>query len=87
MAAGEDPRLTRLTALCLALPEAGREVNDRHAAFRVRTRIFAYVLDHHHGDGIVAVNVKAPEGLPAALAEAGGWGWCDPVMSGAPPLV
>ena len=32
----EPPRLRRLTAICLALPEATRELSGRHATFRVR---------------------------------------------------
>lgn len=54
----EDPRLVRVTRLCLALPEAQRELHGSHARFFVRTRTFAYFLDDHHGDGIVAVTGK-----------------------------
>jgi predicted DNA-binding protein (MmcQ/YjbR family) len=63
----EDPRLARLTEICLALPEAAREDQGRHAAFLVRKRTFAYWLDDHHGDGIVAVTAKAPLGENADL--------------------
>ena len=38
-----------------------------HAAFLVRKRIFAYYLDNHHGDGIVAVTCKALPGDNTAL--------------------
>lgn len=64
---GEDPRLGRLSAICLELPEAQREVTGRHAAFRVRGRTFVYFLDDHHGDGIVGLNAKAPAGGAEAL--------------------
>ena len=67
----EDERLTRLTALCLALPEAEREISGRHATFRVRKRTFAYFLDDHHGDGIVGVTFKAPSGMSEALTRGG----------------
>src|ERR1700730_15846563 len=58
----EDPRLTRLTAICLALPEAERSLRGDHADFRVRGRVFVYYLDNHHGDGIVSVCCKSELG-------------------------
>ncbi len=61
--------LERLSAICLDLPEAKREVKDRHAAFRVRGRTFAYFLDDHHGDGIVGLNAKAAPGVAEALID------------------
>ncbi len=64
----EDPRLTRLTEICLALPEAERETYGDHAAFLVRKKKFVYFLDNHHGDGIVAVCWRAP-GENLALVE------------------
>jgi len=66
----EDRRLVRLTKICLALPEAKREYNGRHASFLVRKRVFAYFLNDHHGDGIVAVTCKVLPGDNAALASA-----------------
>jgi predicted DNA-binding protein (MmcQ/YjbR family) len=61
--------LERLTAICAALPEAVREVTGRHAGFKVRGRTFAYYLDDHHGDGMVALNAKLPPGESEALVE------------------
>jgi hypothetical protein len=55
----EDPRLARLSKLCLALPEAVRALHGDHADFRVRKKVFAYFLDSHHGDGIISVCVKS----------------------------
>jgi phosphoribosylglycinamide formyltransferase-1 len=55
----EDPRLTRLTAICLALPETERSLRGDHADFRVRGRVFVYYLDNHHGDGIISVCCKS----------------------------
>ena len=66
----EDPRLARVTSICLALPEATRNVMGRHAGFLVRKRTFAYYLDDHHGDGIVAVNCKVLPGDNTALIRA-----------------
>ena len=58
----EDPRLTRLTQLCLALPDATRATHGSHADFRVRGRVFAYYLNNHHDDGIVSVCCKSELG-------------------------
>jgi hypothetical protein len=64
------PRLARLTKIALALPEAKREIYGSHASFLVRKKTFAYFLDNHHGDGIVAVTCKILPGENAALAAA-----------------
>jgi len=58
----EDPRLTRVSALALALPEAERALQGPHADFRVRKKVYAYYLDDHHGDGIVCVCCKGELG-------------------------
>ena len=58
----EDPRLRRLSTICLALPETGRELRGDHADFRVRRKVFAYFLNNHHGDRIVSVCVKSELG-------------------------
>ena len=63
----EDRRLTRLTKIVSALPETERETHDTHAAFLVRKKRFAYLLDDHHGDGIVALNCRAAPGENTAL--------------------
>jgi hypothetical protein len=62
--------LERLSSLALALPEADRELYRSHASFRVRKKIFAYFLDNHHGDGIVAVTCKVLPRENTALAKA-----------------
>src|SRR5687767_9136659 len=64
-----DPRLDRLSEICLELPEATREDSGRHAGFRVRGRTFAYFLDDHHGDGIVGLVCKLPPGEQETLLE------------------
>ena len=66
----EDSRLSRLTRICLALPEAACRPCGSHAAFLVRKRIFAYFLNDHHGDGIVSVACKVLPGENTALAAA-----------------
>ena len=71
MSSLEDARLTRLTEICLGLPEAARELSGRHARFSVRGRTFAYYLDDHHGDGVVGVVCKAEPAEGEALIGAG----------------
>jgi hypothetical protein len=66
----EDPRLTRLTEIALKLPEAGRKIYGSHAQFFVRKKTFAYFLNNHHGDGIVAISGKVLPGDNKALADA-----------------
>jgi hypothetical protein len=66
----EDPRLSRLTEIALAFPETTRQIYGSHAQFLVRKRTFAYFLDNHHGDGIVAVACKVLPGDNKALVEA-----------------
>jgi predicted DNA-binding protein (MmcQ/YjbR family) len=66
----EDRRLVRLTKICLSLPETTRQLLGSHASFLVRKRIFAYFLNNHHGDGIVAVTAKVLPGDNQALAAA-----------------
>jgi predicted DNA-binding protein (MmcQ/YjbR family) len=68
----EDRRLSRLTGICLALPQTSRECHGSHAAFHVGKNIFAYFLNDHHGDGIVAVTCKVLTGDNTALATADG---------------
>ncbi len=68
--AAEDPRLTRLSKVALALPETTRAICGSHAQFLVRKKTFAYFLDDHHGDGIVAVTCKVLFGENKALVQA-----------------
>jgi phosphoribosylglycinamide formyltransferase-1 len=66
----EDSRLTRVAAICLALPEAVRADMASHAQFTVRKKVFAYFLNDHHGDGIVSVCARAFPGENKKLIEA-----------------
>lgn len=66
----EDPRLTRVTEIALALPDVTRQIYGSHAQFLVRKKTFSYFLDNHHGDGIVAVTGKVLPGDNKALVEA-----------------
>src|SRR5580700_1912784 len=67
MPAALDRRLARLTKICLALPEASRELMGDHAGFKIRKKTFVYFLSDHHGDGIVAVSFKVAPGENARL--------------------
>ena len=66
----DDPRLARVSGICLALPESTRTDMGQHAAFAVRKKKFVYFLNDHHGDGIVSVCAKALPGENNALAAA-----------------
>src|SRR5690348_9482908 len=66
----EDLRLARVTEIALALPETSRQIHGSHAQFLVQKKTFAYYLDNHHGDGIVAIACKVLPGDNKALAEA-----------------
>lgn len=70
MPSAEDSQITRLTTICLALPEATREYGGQHARFAVREKTFAYYLVDHHGDGVVALCCKAVPGENQALIAA-----------------
>ena len=63
----KSERLSLLSEICLALPEATRELKGDHASFRVRKKVFAYFLNNHHGDGIVFICGKALPGDNNAL--------------------
>ena len=58
----EDPRLARVSKLALGLPETTRQLHGSHAQFRIRKKTFAYFLDDHHGDGIVAMTCRVLPG-------------------------
>jgi len=64
------PHLARITKLALSLPEVSRKLHGSHAQFLVRKKTFAYFLDNHHDDGIVAVTCKVLPGENTALAAA-----------------
>jgi hypothetical protein len=66
----EDERLPRVSQIALALPKANRQICSSHVQFLVGKRTFAYFLNNHHGDGIVAIACKVLPGENKALAEA-----------------
>ena len=51
-----------------SLPEAAATTHTgQHYAFEVRGKKFCYYLVDHHGDGRVALNLKAAPGVQQAL--------------------
>ena len=60
--------LDRLTAICLALPEAVKDdKHPPHRGFLVGTKNFAWYTDNEHGDGRIALGVRAAPGENEAL--------------------
>ena len=51
-------RYRKLRSLCEGLPEVSSEPYGDHTKFVVRKKTFAYYLNNHHNDGIVAVCCK-----------------------------
>ena len=63
MAPNPEKLLERLTKIAEALPEVTCERQLQHATFLVAgKKKFAYFLNDHHGDGIIAVSTRAAAG-------------------------
>lgn len=58
----------RVAAIVAELPEATC-TGDQHLTLAVRKKTFGYVLDDHHGDGVVGVAFKAPAGEQEVLVQ------------------
>ena len=69
-----------LRGICLGLPEA-TEIGGQMPSFRVRDKTFVWYCDNHHGDGKLALWLKAAPGEQEMLVAA------DPVKFFAPPYV
>ncbi len=65
-----EETLARARAICLALPEATEKEAWGMPTFRVRGKLFAHFADDHHGDGRVALWLKAEPGVRDLLVEA-----------------
>lgn len=58
----------RVSALVKSLPGARAvPMGDGHLSLEVRGRRFGWFLEDHHGDGRVALNLKAPRGARERL--------------------
>jgi hypothetical protein len=58
---------TRLVEMAARLPETDVVDGYGHTGFLVRGKRFAWLLADHHGDGRLALTVKAPRGELEAL--------------------
>ena len=62
--------VTHLEEITRELPEVERRrggEGSRHIGFTVRGKTFGYFTNDHHGDGRLAVIVKAPPGVQGIL--------------------
>lgn len=64
-----DPLVT-VRKVCLGLPGATEKVAWGAPTFRVKDRLFAMYANNHHGDGRIALWVKAPVGEQDVLVDA-----------------
>src|SRR5512139_1373461 len=62
--------LEQVRAICLVWPESSEKVAWGGPTFRVKDKLFAMYLDDHHGDGRIALWIKAPAGVQELLVEA-----------------
>lgn len=76
-----EDALSRLRALCLALPETSEKLSHGSVTFFVRTKVLANLLDDHHGDGRLAIWVAAPPGVQEQVVAA------EPARFFRPPYV
>ncbi len=63
-------RKARVMTLVESLPEAS-VTGDRHLSLEVRGRRFGWLLDDHHGDGRLALNLRAEPGASERLTASG----------------
>jgi hypothetical protein len=74
--------LSRVRAVCLALPETTERMSHGGPAFFIRNKkCFVMFLDDHHDDGKLAIWCAAPDGVQADLIET------DPERFFCPPYV
>lgn len=62
-------RIEKAAAICLSFPKVTLVSMGDHAAFRIGGKIFAYLLNDHHGDGIVGLGCRALPGDNQRLIE------------------
>ncbi|HEX4947518.1 MAG TPA: MmcQ/YjbR family DNA-binding protein [Blastocatellia bacterium] len=66
----DEVHRARARRLCLALPEVEEKEAWGSPTFRVKGKMFAMYLNNHHGDGRIALWLKAPPGVQELLVEA-----------------
>ena len=60
---------TAVREVCLSLPEATERPSRGSPDFRVREKTFATFVVNHHGDGRIALWLRAPAGAQAVFTE------------------
>ena len=81
MATDDDP-VTRVRAICCALPEVTERLSHGAPTFFIREKkTLATVHDDHHGDGRAAMWCPAPPGVQEQMVEA------EPTRFFRPPYV
>jgi hypothetical protein len=74
--------ISRLRAICLALPEANEKIAHGEPTWRAgKGRVFAILDDHHHGAAHLSVWLPQPLGRQEAMIDA------DPDLFFRPPYV
>ena len=68
MATSRDRILNIFNSLPEITLDSGGE-RDQHLGASVRKKRFAWYLDDHHGDGLIAITCKAPPGVNDAMVE------------------
>jgi len=69
---GDPNRLKQLLNLVQGLPEATVELaGEQHLSFKIRKKTFAWYLDSHHDDGVVALWAKNTRKRQAELIASG----------------
>ena len=58
----KDP-LSRIRQICLSFPDATEKIAWGEPTFRVRDKLFAMFTNNHHGDGRIALWLKAEPGV------------------------
>ena len=62
--------IARVRRICFALPEVEEKEAWSSPTFRVKGKMFAMYFYNHHGDGRIALWLKAPPGVQEMLVEA-----------------
>ena len=76
-------RKKKVLAIAQKLPDVELREELPHIGFVVRKKTFAWYLDDHQGDGIVALSFKAPPGINHVLVATDPAAYFIPAYSGA----
>lgn len=62
-AVNRDQAELYLQGVVAKLPGVGHDNFGSHTLYRVDKKAFVYLLDNHHGDGRLGIQVKMPKGM------------------------